>query len=45
MKYAKPELLATMAAVSSIQGSKSGSPVESFGPPIVHTAPAYEADE
>jgi len=46
MKYARPELLVITAAASAIQGvDKEGSTVESFGPPVIHTTPAYQADE
>jgi hypothetical protein len=46
MNYARPELLIIAAAASAIQGvGKEGSTVESFGPPPIHTTPAYQADE
>jgi hypothetical protein len=46
MKYAKPELLVTTAAVSAIQGQgKVGLAQDNIVQPFTYTAPAYEADE
>jgi hypothetical protein len=43
MTYTKPKLNG-YAAIISIQGSKSGQPFE-MGSTVIHSVPAYEADE
>jgi hypothetical protein len=45
MEYGKPEIVASVEAVSAIQGSKGGSPNDVPDTNPFKTTNAYEADE
>jgi hypothetical protein len=45
MEYTKPEVVVLANAISAIQGSKIGGPVDQPDSLTVKTTSAYEADE